>query len=136
MRKIIASALLGMLVLMGLNQCTNKKADKLVGVWQLQEMVVGGTVLKGNSLGTWLWEFNEAGGYLTDVAGVREKGVYTYKDSLLTLKITFGKKRPEAVYKVANLDTAQLYLQATDQSKSTLLFIKRKVSDISGGEKD
>jgi len=125
-----------LLILLGLDQCHGEK-QKIVGVWQLQTMVVNGTTIPGNSLGTWLWEFNESGGYLTDVAGMREKGLYTLTADQLSLKHDPAKKLPDQLYKVAKLDTAILDLQSTDPGNSTSLhFFKRKVSEVPGADND
>jgi len=136
MRKFIVP-ILGIIIMMGLTQCHSNSEKKIVGVWQLKELVVNGTVLQGSSLGNWLWEFNEAGGYLTDVAGMREKGTYTLKDSILSLKLVTEKSQPKQVYKVARLDSVELDLIANDaNNRQSLRFIKRKVSDVVGGDKD
>jgi hypothetical protein len=135
MRRLIIP-IFTLLILLGLTQCHNER-QKIKGVWQLQTMVVNGTKIPGNSLGTWLWEFNESGGYLTDVAGMREKGLYTLTGDQLTLKHAPSKKLPDQLYKVAKLDTAALDLQATDQGNSTSLhFIKRKTSEVPGADND
>jgi hypothetical protein len=126
-----------LLLLMGLTQCKSKIEKNLVGVWQLQTLVINGAALKGNSLGNWLWEFNAQGGYLTDIAGMREKGKYTLKDSILTLKIMIPKDGPTQVYRVIKLDSAQLDLfYYENRNKSTLHFVRRKVGDVVGEDKD
>jgi hypothetical protein len=115
-----------------LTQCHNKN-EKITGVWQLQVMEVNGTTLSGKSLGTWLWEFNESGGFLTDVAGMREKGQYTLQDDQLTLKHILSKDKPDQVYKIAKLDTAVLDLLSVEKGYNTTMhFIKRKVGDATG----
>ena len=63
-------ALAGLLV-----QCAHKGDKKLEGIWQLNSMSMNGTRISGTDLGIWLWEFNEEGGYLTIVAGAKEKGI-------------------------------------------------------------
>jgi hypothetical protein len=124
------------ILLLSLTQCENKEAKKIVGVWQLQDMTLGDVKLDGNALGGWLWEFNAAGGYLTDIAGMRQKGTYTFKDSLLTLTITTDKTPSGQVYKVMRLDETEMDLLTVDaKAKQTARFIKRKVSDVQG-EKD
>ena len=125
-----------LLILLGLTQCHNEK-EKIVGVWQLQTMVVNGTTIPGSSLGTWLWEFNESGGYLTDVAGMREKGIYTLTGDQLSLKHPASKKLPDQFYKITKLDTTTLNLQSTDPGSSTSLhFFKRKASEVPGADND
>jgi hypothetical protein len=119
------------ILLLGLTQCGKKQQNSIVGIWQMQSMVVNGTLLSGKSLGTWLWEFNGEGGYLTDVAGMREKGRYGIKDSILTLKILVPKDGPSQVYRIIKLDSAQMDLFSYDnRNKSTLHFIKRKVGEV------
>ena len=131
MRKFISSFLTAMLLL-GLTQCHNKSENKLVGVWQLQDLTINGTTLKGNSLGNWLWEFNASGGYLSEIAGMRKKGVYTFKDNMLLLNLDPAKKEPDQSYKVTKLDSVEMELISTDTlNKSSLRFLKRKVSDVS-----
>lgn len=126
-----------LVLLVSLTQCKSKFERNLVGVWQLQELVINGASLKGNSLGNWLWEFNDAGGYLTDVAGMREKGRYALKDSVLTLKIMIPKDGPTQIYRVLKLDTAALELFSYEnRNKTTLRFVKRKINEVSQGEKD
>jgi hypothetical protein len=135
MRRINGSVFT-LLILLGLTQCHNER-QKIKGVWQLQTMVVNGTTIPGTSLGMWLWEFNQSGGYLTDVAGMREKGLYTLTGDQLTLKHAPAKKLPDQVYKVIKLDTAELDLQPTDQGSSTNLhFIKRKTTEVPGADND
>ncbi len=135
MKKLIAP-FLGFILLLSLTQCRTSTENKIVGVWQLQQMVINGTVLQGSSLGNWLWEFNDAGGYLTDVAAMREKGLYAIKDSLLTLKLVTEKNRPDQVYKITRLDSLELDLVSTEiANKQSLRFLRRKVSEVTG-EKD
>jgi hypothetical protein len=132
MKKLIAPVL-GLLILIGLTQCRSSQEKKIVGVWQLQELVINGTTLQGSSLGNWLWEFNDAGGYLTEVAGVREKGRYTLKGDALNLKITTEKDRPDQVYKVARLDSIELDLLSIENvNKQSMRFLRRKVSEVTG----
>jgi len=130
MKKFVAPALI-VFILIGLTQCHNGSDSKIVGVWQLQEMVINGTKLQGSSLGNWLWEFNGAGGYLSDVAGMREKGRYTLKDGQISLQITTEKNRPAQVYKVARLDSVELDLLSVENvNKQSLRFLRRKVSEV------
>jgi hypothetical protein len=137
MTRKIGTTFLGLIIMFGLSQCQSKAQSKLVGVWQLQELVVNGAVLKGSSLGTWLWEFNTVGGYLTDVAGVREKGRFTLKDSVLTLKVLIPQNGAGQTYRVTKIDSADLdLLSIENRNKTTLRFIKRKASEVTGGDKD
>jgi len=130
MRKLYVP-ILGLFVLLGLAQCHSKAEKDLVGVWQLQQMKVGSTTLPGSSMGNWLWEFNEAGGYLADVAGMREKGFYTLKDSSLTLQLGKDKSKPGQVYKITRLDAVELDLVSNEkQTTSELRFKKRSVGDV------
>jgi hypothetical protein len=128
MKKISISVLLVVILLTG---CQNKQKDKLEGIWQLRTLEINGTVLQGSSLGNWKWEFNEEGGYLTDVAGVREKGLYTLKESTLTLKSVTHKERPEHVLNIVHLDSLQLdLLSADEKNKSSLHFLKMKENGV------
>lgn len=112
-------------------QCNSKEKDKLEGVWKLQMLEINGTQLSGASLGDWKWEFNEEGGYLTDVAGAREKGLYTLKGDKLTLKSVTNKERPEQVLSITHIDSLYMDLVNADagKNKSSLHFIKMKESD-------
>ena len=128
MKKISISFLLAVIFLTG---CHNKQKDKLEGIWQLRTLEINGTVLQGSSLGNWKWEFNEEGGYLTDVAGVREKGLYTLKENTLTLKSVTHKERPEQVLSIVRLDSLQLdLLSADEKNKSSLHFLKMKENGV------
>ena len=137
MKRQLISFLTGLILILCLTQCGNKDAKNLVGVWQLQQMNINGAVLSGKSLGNWLWEFNAVGGYLTDIAGMREKGKYYLKDSVLTLKIMMPKDGPTQVYKIVKLDSMQLDLfYYENRNRSTLHFIKRQVGDVKAEDKD
>jgi hypothetical protein len=111
-----------------LTQChSNSNKGKLVGIWQLRTLDINGTRLQGQSLGNWLWEFNEEGGYLTDVSGVRQKGHYTVKDSTLTLKPIAEQNKPEQVFNITLLDSVEMELvTANEKNRSALHFVKRK----------
>lgn len=110
-----------------LAQCQQEGDKKLVGIWQLEKMNINGTEIDGHSLGNWLWEFNEEGGYLSNVAGQTEKGWYKLKDKQLRLQITSKENRTEQIYLVGKLDTASLELSSKDEkNKATFRFIKWK----------
>jgi len=132
MKKISIGLVIALLVITG---CQNKHKDKLEGIWQLKTLEVNGTTLQGNSLGNWKWEFNEEGGYLTDVAGAREKGLYTLKADTLKLKSVTYKDRPEQSLIIVQLDTVQMDLVSADaNNRSSLHFLRLKESEL--GEKD
>ena len=116
-----------------LTQCTNPTKKKLEGIWRLQIMKVDSTVLSGPALGDWKWEFNEADGYLTDIAGAREKGFYSVKGDQLTLKSITNKERPEQTLVINHIDSLQLDLTTSDK-KSIMHFLKLKEKDLE--EKD
>lgn len=116
-------------ILLGLflSQCTNKENEKIVGIWQLEQMNINGTNMDGHSLGEWLWEFNEDGGYMTNVGGETEKGWYKLKDKELKIKITTVENREEQIYLVNLLDSAHLELASTgNENKATIRFLKWK----------
>jgi len=128
MKRLFFPALV--LIILGLSQCHSKEQKNIIGVWQLQQITVNGTTIPGGSMGNLLWEFNEAGGYLTDVGGMREKGLYTLKDSVLTLKLGKDKNRPAQVYKVARLDSVLLDINFSDnRTNSSMRFLKRSAGD-------
>ena len=123
------------LALCFLADCHHKSKEKLVGIWKLDVMDINHTQLRGSSLGNWLWEFNEEGGYLINIAGEVEKGIYKVDDKKLTLKSVTHKERPEQTYTVTKLDSANLNLVAVSEKNSTsLYFVKLKSEDV--GEKD
>ena len=127
MKKNITCIITSLLIIFLLTQCNHERKEKLEGIWQLQTLEINGTILQGNSLGDWKWEFNEEGGYLTDVAGAREKGLYTLKGNKLILKSVTVKERPEQILNIIQLDSVRLDLvSADDKNKSTLHFIKMK----------
>jgi hypothetical protein len=127
---IAVVALAGLLV-----QCAHKGDKKLEGIWQLNSMSMNGTRISGTDLGIWLWEFNEEGGYLTIVAGAKEKGKYTLKDNQLTLHNITSPNRPDQIYNVVKADSIQLELITVEEKNRTALtFIKVRSSDV--GEKD
>ena len=127
MKKHTACIISSLLIIFLLTQCNHERKEKLEGIWQLQTLEINGTILQGNSLGDWKWEFNEEGGYLTDVAGAREKGLYTLKGNKLILKSVTVKERPEQILNIVQLDSVRLDLvSADDKNKSALHFIKIK----------
>jgi len=115
--------------------CHNESKDKLTGIWKLDVMDINHTPLRGSSLGNWLWEFNEEGGYLINVSGEVEKGTYKLDKDKLTLKSVTHKERPKQTFTVAKLDSANLNLvSVTDKNTSSLFFVKMRGEDV--GEKD
>jgi len=109
--------------------------QKLLGIWQLQWMEVNGSHLAGNSVGNWLWEFNSEGGYLHNVAGAKEKGIYKLDGKKLMLIPVMGKARVEHDYNIVTIDSVEMDLVLIDkQSKSELYFLKKAASAV--GEKD
>ncbi|MBL0308590.1 MAG: hypothetical protein IPP77_02550 [Bacteroidetes bacterium] len=75
MKKYFGRSITILLVLI-LAQCANKEKKQIIGVWQLEQMDINGTRIDGHDMGRWLWEFNDEGGYLTNVA-VRLKKAHT-----------------------------------------------------------
>lgn len=116
-------------------QCKTGQKNNLVGIWKLEHMEVNGTIIYGHSLGNWLWEFNDEGGYLTDVAAVREKGRYTLSAKTLTLKAVTTKNKAPQSYNIVKLDSTTLHISSTaNGTKTDLYFIK--VDEGEGVEKD
>jgi hypothetical protein len=125
------------ILLMGLflAACQTKSKEKLTGIWKLEVMDINNTPLRGNSLGNWMWEFNDEGGYLVNVAGAVEKGTYKVEKDRLTLKPVSPAKRPEQNYTIVKLDSVSLNLTtASEQNKTSLYFIKMKGEEVA--EKD
>lgn len=112
-------------ILIALTQCRNKQQKQLIGIWKLDVMEVNGTEISGSSLGEWMWEFNEEGGYLVMVAGAKEKGKYSIKDGKLSMKSVTVAEKPETVYEITRLDSALMDLTAAgEKNTSHLHFIK------------
>lgn len=123
MKKQIRIAAIAVLVLL-LTQCSNEKKH-IAGVWKMTEMEINGTVLQGSSLGNWLWEFNDEGGYLFNVSGAVEKGKYELKENELSLQSVTIKERPVQKYVVTLLDSVNMQLSAVgEQNKTSLKFVK------------
>ena len=123
------------LLMLLLAACSDKQNQKIVGIWKLNTLEVNGVSIQGESLGNWLWEFNEEGGYLINVAGAIEKGRYTFDKNNLTLKSITSKDRPEQHYTVEKLDSTSLNLTSvTDKNTSKLNFVKIDEGEL--GEKD
>ena len=115
--------------------CRSEETEKLVGIWKLEILDINGTALRGTSLGNWLWEFNDKGGYLINVAGAVQKGKYTLHNRQLKLDPVGSKEPPGQIYSVAKLDSSALHLvSSTDKNKTMLFFIKIGSKEI--GEKD
>ncbi|MFN8323773.1 MAG: hypothetical protein U0T74_14010 [Chitinophagales bacterium] len=115
--------------------CNNKKNEALTGIWKLKTMDVNGVSIQGEALGNWLWEFNDEGGYMINVAGAIEKGKYNYDGKKLILKSLTSKDRPEQTYNVVQLDSVSMLLSSvTDNNTSKLNFIKIDEGEL--GEKD
>ena len=133
--KKITRVLVGLIIVLTITQCHSKEESKIAGVWQLSTAYINGSEIPGASMGNWLWEFNDAGGFLTDIGGMREKGIYTLKDSVLTIRLTNSKAKPNQIYTITRLDTSELDLKSSDTAQVRFRFIKRSASEVSG-EKD
>ena len=115
--------------------CNNQKNEALTGIWKLKTMDINGVSIQGEALGNWLWEFNDEGGYMINVAGAIEKGKYNYDGQKLILKSLTSKDRPEQTYNVIQLDSVSMLLSSvTDKNTSKLNFIKIDEGEL--GEKD
>jgi hypothetical protein len=122
MKKLISSAAILIFLLAG---CHNEGKEKLTGIWKLEVMDINNTALRGSSLGNWLWEFNDKGGYLVNVAGAVEKGTYKIDKDKLTMKPVTPAERPEQIYTIAKLDSASLNLVTASEKNNTSLFFVR-----------
>lgn len=124
-----------LIALLFLAQCKNETAEKLNGIWQVSKADVNGTSIDGNTLGTWLWEFNDEGGYLILAAGAKDKGTYKISGKNLTLKSVTFKDRAETVYQITTLDSVNLVLYSeANGNKSQFTFIRKGAGEI--GEDD
>ena len=125
MHKTRFSVICLLLISFLLMQCNNKPAQLIEGSWQLQTLEINGTVLQGNTLGNWNWQFDNDGNYNTTVGKAKETGTYTLAENKLTLKSTTYSKRPELVLLVTELDSVQMNLvTAYEKNKTSLRFLK------------
>lgn len=109
-----------------LSQCGNPTKEKLQGIWRVEEVDLNGTVMDATSFGSWMWEFNEEGGYMVNLSGAKVKGTYTAKDKKLTLKPEAEKEQEASVYDIDTLTDKEMQLTtlSSTKNKSTLRFIK------------
>ena len=125
MRKPRFSVICLVLVSFLLMQCNNKPTQLIEGSWQLQTLEINGTVLQGNTLGNWNWQFDNDGNYNSTVGKAKETGTYTLAENKLTLKSTTYSKRPALVLLVTELDSVQMNLvTAYEKNKTSLRFLK------------
>lgn len=123
------------IALLLLAQCKNETAEKLNGIWQVDKAEVNGTTIDGSTVGAWLWEFNDEGGYLIIAAGAKDKGTFKLSGKNLTLKSQTFKERAETVYQIQAIDSANLVLYSeSNNNKSTFRFIRKGEGEI--GEDD
>ncbi|MFN8298859.1 MAG: lipocalin family protein [Chitinophagales bacterium] len=127
--------LVALVAVLFLSQCKNKTVEQLTGIWQVSKADVNGTSIDGSTLGNWLWEFNDEGGYLVLAAGAKEKGTYKVTGQTLTLKSVTYKDRAETVYTISSLDSVNLVLHSeSNGNKSTFTFIRKGEGEV--GEDD
>ncbi len=123
------------IALLLLAQCKNETAEKLNGIWQVDKAEVNGTTIDGSTVGAWLWEFNDEGGYLIIAAGAKDKGTFKLSGKNLTLKSQTFKERAETVYQIQAIDSVNLVLYSeSNNNKSTFRFIRKGEGEI--GEDD
>jgi hypothetical protein len=122
--------LLVTITLLFLTGCQSSTKSPIVAVWQVELIEVNGSEIDGSNMGKWQWEFNSAGGYMINLSGEKEKGKYNSKDNKLTLKSTTNLDKPETVYDLVKVDSAELVLQPiSENNKSTIHFIRIGDSD-------
>lgn len=102
-----------------LTQCNNEQKEKLVGIWRVTEVKINGTTMDVTTFGNWLWEFNEGGGYMVNLAGVKEKGTYKISDKELAVKSVTYAEKPETVYAISKLDAQEMILISSESAKNT-----------------
>ncbi|MBK7148524.1 MAG: lipocalin family protein [Bacteroidetes bacterium] len=109
-----------------LTQCTNEQKEKLVGIWRVTDVNLNETVMDVTSFGSWMWEFNEEGGYMINMAGAVEKGTYEITENKLTLKSKTMAEKPETVYDITKLDEKEMELTSVAdlKNKSIIHLIK------------
>lgn len=101
-----------------LNQCTNEQKEKLIGIWRVTDVNLNETVMDVTSFGSWMWEFNDGGGFLINMAGAVEKGTYTIEDNKLSLKSETIKEKPVTIYNVTKLDEKEMELTSSGDAKN------------------
>lgn len=110
--------------------CGSKTKSDLVAVWQVDLIEVNGSEIPGSNVGKWQWEFNSAGGYMINLSGEKEKGRYSLKENRLSLKSTTNESKPETVFTLVSVDSANLVLQpVSENNKSTFHFVRIGNSD-------
>ena len=109
-------ACLGMALI--LTQCTNEQKEKMVGIWRVTDVNLNETVMDVTSFGSWMWEFNEGGGYMINMAGAVEKGTYEINGNKLTLKSKTIAEKPETVYDITRLDEKEMELTSVADLKN------------------
>lgn len=106
-------------IIVSLTACTNKREQQLLGIWKMESMDLNGTVIRGESLGRWLYEFNDKGGYMVDVSGVKEKGKYKLADKTLTLTSLTFEDKPATAFEVVVFDSVNLELFSKTENNQT-----------------
>lgn len=108
-----------------LTQCNSKETEKLTGIWRLNYLEVNGTKLDAEALGKPMWEFNNKGGYLINIAGAKEKGEYKVKDENITFQSITYKEKAAQTFLITTLDSTTLKFESnTTNNKVVIEFAK------------
>lgn len=120
-------------VLILLTQCESSTKKQLVGVWKVTSVDLNGTRLDGATAGRWMWEFNDAGGYMIVASGMQDKGTYKLDGKTLKIKSVINADKPEATYTIQSIDTLNLQLYSETNGNKTLLYL---LKDKKAGEEE
>lgn len=122
-------------LLLFITRCADKSKEKLLGVWQVTEVNMNGTSMDAGSIGNWWWEFNDEGGYMINLGGVKEKGRYKVSGEELHMQSVTIPDRPETVYHITKIDSVSMQLDGSTGSNKTILNLVR-MKPGEGGEED
>lgn len=112
-------------IILSITACTSKREQQLHGLWKMESMDLNGTVIRGESLGRWMYEFNDKGGYMVDVSGVKEKGKYKLEEKKLTLTSLTFEDKPATTFDVVVFDSVNLELfSKTDNNQTRIKLVK------------
>jgi hypothetical protein len=113
---------------------TNPVKKKLIGVWKIQTMEVGGVKMMHEQLGLPFMEFNEEGGFLIRFSAHNDKGRYTVKGNDIHLKFLYPVK-PAQILTITKLDNTELDYTTSDSTGLVKVACFRITQGLNG-EKD
>ena len=113
---------------------TSPVKKQLIGVWKIQTMEIKGTVMRHQEMGLPFIEFNDERGFMIKVGASFEKGRYTVKGNVVTLKFVQPRKSIQQLT-ITKLDDRELDYTTTDSNGVTKVTSFRITEGLSG-EKD